>query len=84
MTTSIQKSALHPHPATRKRREAMRSTLVACPSKNLYTITVNGEDGNYQTYEVEASSDYEADQKAEAIAQYCMIDITFVEVYRIA
>ena len=51
---------------------------------NLYTVTVNGEDGNYQTFEIEASSDYEADQKAEAIAQHCMIDIIFVEVYRIA
>lgn len=74
MTTTIQTSALYSHLGTRKHRESM----------NLYTVTVNGEDGNYQTFEIEASSDYEADQKAEAIAQHCMIDIIFVEVYRIA
>lgn len=74
MTTTIQTSTLYPHLNTRKRRE----------TTNLYTIIVNGEDGNYQTFEVEATSDYEADQKAEAIAQHCMIDITFVEVYRLA
>lgn len=48
-----------------------------------YSVVVNAEDGNYQEFEIEAASDAEAHSKANAIAQSSMIDITYVEVYRI-
>ena len=47
-----------------------------------YTVVVNGEDGNYQEFEIEASSEQEAHTKADTIAQSCMIDVTYVEVYK--
>jgi hypothetical protein len=71
MTTSIQTSAF----GTQFGRRSRVST---------YSVVVNGEDGNYKEFEIEASSDSEAHSKADAIAQDCMIDVTYVEVYRIA
>ena len=50
----------------------------------MYNIVVNGEDGNYQEYEIEASSEAEAYAKADSIAQSNMIDVTYIEVYKIA
>ena len=52
--------------------------------RNIYSIVINGEDGNYQTFEVEASSESEAHRKADSLAQQCMVDVIYVEVYRIA
>ncbi len=52
--------------------------------QSTYAVIVNGEDGNYQEFEIEAASEAEAHSKADAIAQQCMIDVTYVEVYRIA
>ena len=72
MTTTIQTSAFNLQPVSRRRKAS------------LYNIVVNGEDGNYQEFEIEASSETEAHRKADAIAQDCMIDVTFVEVYKIA
>ncbi len=72
MTTSIQTSAFGIHPASRHSRVS------------IYSVTVNGEDGNYQQFEIEASSEAEAHKKADDIAQQNMIDVTYVEVYRIA
>ncbi len=71
MTTTIQTSAFN-YQLNRKSRN------------HSYQVIVNGEDGNYQEFEIEASSDSEAHSKANDIAMDCMIDITFVEVYRIA
>lgn len=51
--------------------------------QNTYQIVINGEDGNYQEYEVEASSIAEASNKANAIAAENMVDITYVEIYKI-
>jgi len=72
MTTTIQTSEFNLQSVSRHRRAS------------LYSIVVNGEDGNYQEFEIEASSEAEAHRKADAIAQDCMIDVTFVEVYKIA
>ena len=72
MTTTILTSTINNQLARKSRRASM------------YTVIVNGEDGNYQEYEVEAANDMEAHSKADAIAQQAMIDITYVEVYRIA
>lgn len=72
MTTTILTSTINNQLARKSRRASM------------YTVIVNGEDGNYQEYEVEAANDMEAHCKADAIAQQAMIDITYVEVYKIA
>lgn len=72
MTTSIQTPAFHFQNVIRRRRTTT------------YQVIVNGEDGYYKEFEVEASSQTEANSKAEAIAHQCMIDVTFVEVYEIA
>ena len=72
MTTSIQTSAFNIQTSSRSRRAAS------------YSVVVNGEDGNYKEFEIEAASESEARQKAESLAQSCMIDITYVEVYRVA
>ena len=71
MTTSIQTSAFSIQHNHRNR-------------SFIYQVVVNGEDGNYQEFEVEAASEAEARCKADAIALDCMIDVTFVEFYRIA
>lgn len=72
MTTSIQTSAFNIQTVSRRRRSYS------------YQVIVNGEDGNYQEFDIEAASDADAHQKADSIAQQCMIDVTFVEVYKIA
>ncbi len=74
MTTLVQTSEIKAQFTTRRNRRAA----------GLYNIVVNGEDGNYQEFEIEASSEAEAQSKADSIAQSCMIDVTYVEVYRIA
>lgn len=74
MTTLIQTSQISTRQA---RRSSRRAT-------SLYSVIVNGEDGNYSEFEVEASSDAEAHAKADLIAQSSMIDITYVEVYRVS
>jgi len=73
MTTSIQTSTLHSQFSHSRSRE-----------NSIYSVVINGEDGNYQEYEIEAGSDMEAHRKADSIAQRCMIDITYVEVYKLA
>ncbi len=52
-------------------------------SYNLYQVIVNGEDGDYLEYEIEADSHSEASAKAEMLAADAMVDISFIEVYRI-
>ena len=37
-------------------------------SSNLYQVVINGEDGEYVEYEIEADSHSEASAKAEALA----------------
>lgn len=70
MTTSIQTSSINIRTHGRHKRTAF------------YTVVVNGEDGNYKEFEIEASSESEAHRKAESIAMSCMIDVTYVEVYK--
>ena len=72
MTTTIQTSAINILSVGRHSR------------LSTYSVIVNGEDGNYQEFEIEASSEAEAHSKADAIAQQNMIDVTYVEVYKIA
>ncbi len=74
MTTNIQTATVSSSIRFHKSRKPM----------GIYNIVVNGEDGNYEEFEVEACSDAEAHRKADEVAQSCMLDITFVEVYRIA
>ena len=52
-------------------------------SSNLYQVVINGEDGEYLEYEIEADSHSEASAKAEALAADSFIDISYIEVYLI-
>lgn len=52
-------------------------------SSNLYQVVINGEDGEYIEYEIEADSHYEASAKAEALAADSFVDISYIEVYLI-
>lgn len=52
-------------------------------SSNLYQVVINGEDGEYIEYEIEADSHSEASAKAEAHAADSFIDISYIEVYLI-
>jgi hypothetical protein len=72
MTTTIQTSAFNSQLPHSRRRVS------------IYSVVINGEDGNYQEYEVEAANDQEAQMKADSIAQQSMIDITYVEVYKVS
>lgn len=74
MTTIIQTSAINSQFGYRKNRRA----------SNIYNVVINAEDGNYQEIEIEASSEAEAHAKADNIAQSSMIDVTYIEVYKIA
>ena len=51
-------------------------------SSNLYRVVVNGEDGEYYEYEVEADSFSDASRQGESLAAG-MVDIQFIEVYQI-
>lgn len=52
-------------------------------SSNLYQVVINGEDGEYMEYEIEAESHSEASAKAEALAADSFVDISYIEVYLI-
>lgn len=52
-------------------------------SSNLYQVVINGEDGEYIEYEIEADSHSEASAKVEALAADSFIDISYIEVYLI-
>lgn len=52
-------------------------------SSNLYQVVINGEDGKYIEYEIEADSHSEASAKAEALAADSFVDISYIEVYLI-
>lgn len=52
-------------------------------SSNLYQVVINGEDGEYIEYEIEADSHSEASAKAEALAADSFVDISYIEVYLI-
>ena len=60
-----------------------RSTRQVELSSNLYQVVINGEDGEYIEYEIEADSHSEASAKAEALAADSFIDISYIEVYLI-
>ena len=52
-------------------------------TSNLYQVVINGEDGEYVEYEIEADSHSEASAKAEALAADSFINIIYIEVYLI-
>ena len=52
-------------------------------SSNLYQVVINGEDGEYIEYGIEADSHSEASAKAEALAADSFVDISYIEVYLI-
>ena len=52
-------------------------------SSNLYQVVINGADGEYIEYEIEADSHSEASAKAEALAADSFVDISYIEVYLI-
>ena len=52
-------------------------------SSNLYKVIVNGEDGEYYEYDVEANSFAEASRKGENLARG-IVDIQYIEVYQVA
>ena len=52
-------------------------------SSNLYQVVINGEDGEYIEYEIEADSHSEASAKAESLAADSFVDISYIEVYLI-
>lgn len=52
-------------------------------SSNLYQVVINGEDGEYIEYEIEADSHSEASAKAEALAADSFVDISYIEFYLI-
>ena len=52
-------------------------------SSNLYQVVINGEDGEYIEYEIEAESHSEASAKAEALAADSFVGISYIEVYLI-
>ena len=52
-------------------------------SGNLYKVVINGEEGEYFEYEVEADSHSDASRQGEAMASG-MVDIQYIEVYLIA
>lgn len=52
-------------------------------NRNTYQVVVNGEDGEYYTYEVEAESYGEASAIGEELARDNMVDIQYIEVYQI-
>lgn len=58
-----------------------RSSRQVKLSSNLYQVVINGEDGEYMEYEIEAESHSEASAKAEALAADSFVDISYIEVY---
>lgn len=60
-----------------------RSSRQVEMSSNLYQVVINGEDGEYIEYEIEADSHSEASAKAEALAADSFVDISYIEVYLI-
>ena len=60
-----------------------RSSRQVKLSSNLYQVVINGEDGEYIEYEIEAESHSEASAKAEALAADSFVDISYIEVYLI-
>lgn len=53
-------------------------------STNLYQAIINGEEGEYYEYEIEANSFAEASAIAEMYAADIMVDIRYIEVYQTA
>ena len=74
MTTNIKTSSINAQYGYGRNRR----------TSNIYNVIINAEDGNYQEFEIEASSDAEAHAKADRIAQSSMIDVTYIEIYKVA
>ncbi len=48
---------------------------------NIYQVVIDGEDGEYAEYEIEADSEEEASAIAQELAAENMIDIVYIQVY---
>lgn len=48
---------------------------------NIYQVVIDGEDGEYAEYEIEADSEDEASAIAQELAAENMIDIVYIQVY---
>ena len=51
-------------------------------NKDLYTVIVNGEEGEYYEYEIEAESYAQASEIAESLAADNLVNIQYIEAYR--
>jgi hypothetical protein len=49
-------------------------------SQNIYQVEVNGEDGDYLSFDIMADSCAEATATAEQLAMESMVDISFINV----
>jgi diphthamide synthase (EF-2-diphthine--ammonia ligase) len=49
-------------------------------SQNIYQVEVNGEDGEYQQYEIMADSSAQATEIAEQLASDSMVDISYIQI----
>ena len=52
-------------------------------NKDLFQVIVNGEEGEYYEYEIEAESFSEASEIAENLVSDNMINIQYIEVYKL-
>lgn len=53
-------------------------------NKDLYMVVVNGEEGEFYQYEIEAESYAQASEIAESLAADNMVNIQFIEAYKMA
>ena len=51
-------------------------------NKDLYMVIVNGEEGEYYEYEIEAESYAQASEIAESLAADNLVNIQYIEAYR--
>jgi len=73
-TTTFQQQTLT---ANGYKKRSRKSRLF---SQNLYQVEVNGEDGDYITFEVTADSYAEATSTAERMAMEVMVDIQYINI----
>lgn len=52
-------------------------------NKDLYMVIVNGEEGEYYEYEIEAESYTQASEIAESLAADNLVNIQYIEAYKL-
>lgn len=58
-----------------------RKCRASFPHNIIYQVVIDGEDGEYAEYEIEADSEEEASVIAQELAAENMIDIVYIQVY---